>query len=195
MPKNIIISYININSIRNKIKDLEILISELVDVLTIAETKIDESFPTSQFLLNNFKRPYRLDVSDKREGLMTYVRTDIPSRVVKEFRFPSDIQILAIELNVKKTRWLLLSIYRNPKQNLSYFLKCLSEAMLFYSRYDSILINGDFNEEPSNPELKQFLACYQLHNHMKEKTCWKSCDYKVDNMLEIFLVLDYLAPH
>ena len=104
MPKNIIISYININSIRNKIKDLEILISELVDVLTIAETKIDESFPTSQFLLNNFKRPYRLDVSDKREGLMTYVRTDISSRVLKEFRFPSDIQILAIELNVKKIK-------------------------------------------------------------------------------------------
>ena len=98
---------------------------------------------------------------------MTFVRADIPSRLLNEFKFPNDIQVLAVELNLKKTKWLLLNIYRNPKQNLTYFLNCLTEAILYYSRYDSILINGDFNVEPTNPELHRFLVCNQLHNHMK----------------------------
>ena len=33
---------------------------EYIDVLVIAETKIDSSFPTSQFLIDGFKSPYRL---------------------------------------------------------------------------------------------------------------------------------------
>ena len=177
MPKNIIISYININSIRNKIKNLEILISDLVDVLTIAETKIDGSSSTPQFLLKNFKTPFRLDVSDRSGGLMTYIRADIPSRLLMEYKFPIDIQILPIELNLKKAKWLLLSIYRNPKQDLDYFLNYLAEVILFYSRYDSILINGDFNVEPDNHELSRFLACNHLHNHVKEKNMLEICKW------------------
>ena len=61
-------------------------------------------------------------------------------------------------------------------QNLSYFLKWLSDAILFYSKYDAILINGDFNVEPVNTEISRFLDSNQLHNHMREKTCWKSRD-------------------
>ena len=36
------------------------------------------------------------------------------------------------------------------------------------------LINSDFNQEPDTGEFSQFLNFHQLHNHMKEKTCWKS---------------------
>ena len=45
---NIIVSYLNINSIRNKLDDLKLIIDENVDILCIAETKTDESFPTAQ---------------------------------------------------------------------------------------------------------------------------------------------------
>ena len=100
------------------------------------------SFSTPQFLLKNFKTPFRLDVSDRSGRLMTYILADIPSRLLMEYKFPIDIQILPIELNLKKAKWLLLSIYRNPKQDLNYFLNYLAEVILFYSRYDSILING-----------------------------------------------------
>ena len=62
-PNNIIISYI-INSIRNKLNDLNFVLHESVDVLTVAETKLDPSFPTSQFILQGYKHPYRLDVTD-----------------------------------------------------------------------------------------------------------------------------------
>ena len=173
-PKNVVISYININSVRNKLGDLASLLDGLVDVLSIAETKLDVSFPSSQFLIPQFKRPYRLDISEDSGGLLTYVREDIPSRLLTEFKFPKDIQILAIELNLKKAKWVLFNIYRPPKQNTSYFLECLSDAITYYSKYQKILITGDFNIEPDNPDMSRFLAAHQFHNHMSEKTCWKS---------------------
>ena len=53
-PKNILISYLKINSIRNKFENLKFLLRDCVDVITIAETKIDESFPTPQFRMDGF---------------------------------------------------------------------------------------------------------------------------------------------
>ena len=32
-----------------------------VDILMVTETKIDESFPTSQFFISGFTSPYRFD--------------------------------------------------------------------------------------------------------------------------------------
>ena len=128
-PKNVVISYLNINSVRNKLDLLEPLVSGLVDVLSIAETKLDGSFPSSQFTLNEFKNPYRLDVSDTSGGLLTFVKVDIPSRLLTAFKFPNNVQILPIELNLKKSKWLLFNIYRPPKQCISYFLNYLSEAI------------------------------------------------------------------
>ena len=79
-PKNIIISYLNINSVRNKLRNLGTLVGNLLDILCISETKLDRSFPTSQFMLAEFKRPYRLDKTSTSEGLLKFIRNDMPSR-------------------------------------------------------------------------------------------------------------------
>ena len=71
---DITFSYLNINSIRKKFDDLKIIINENADILCIAETKIDESFPTAQFLLPGYHKPYRLDISDKQGGLLIYIK-------------------------------------------------------------------------------------------------------------------------
>ena len=42
--------YLNINSIRNKISSIPFLIANNLDVFVTAETKLDPSFPGSQFL-------------------------------------------------------------------------------------------------------------------------------------------------
>ena len=46
---NVIFSYLNINSIRNKFGDLDKIIYENIDILYIAETKLDGSFHNNQF--------------------------------------------------------------------------------------------------------------------------------------------------
>ena len=172
-PKNVIISYLNINSIRNKLDSLSCMVGDLVDVLTVAESKLDSSFPNLQFSIPNFKSPYRLDITAQSGGLLTYVRADIPSRLLS-FNFPKDIQILPIEINLRKCKWLLLNVYRPPKQNVKYFLDNLSNAIVFFNNYDNIIINGDMNLEPENVDMVDFLELNCLYNHMKHKTCWKS---------------------
>ena len=52
--KNIIVSCLNINSIRNKFDGLKLITDENVDILCIADTKIDEPFLTVEFILSGY---------------------------------------------------------------------------------------------------------------------------------------------
>ena len=73
--KNIIFSYLNINSIRNKFDSVRAAIVNYVDIFIAVETKINGSFPTAQFAIDGFHKPLRLDATDKSEGLLVYVRS------------------------------------------------------------------------------------------------------------------------
>ena len=79
---NIIFSYLNINSIRNKFETLCGLVAGNVDILYIAETKLDPSFPNSQFLIPGFHKPLRMDVSSWRGGVLVYIKSSLPSKNV-----------------------------------------------------------------------------------------------------------------
>ena len=81
-PKNIVFSYININSIRNKFNNLFDLISKNVDIFSVAETKLDPSFPNSQFLIPGFHEPMRLDITSKRGRMLVYIKSSLPSRIM-----------------------------------------------------------------------------------------------------------------
>ena len=59
----ILIGHLNINSLRNKFEILVSSIAVNLDILMISETKLDESFPVSQFLIPGFDNPIRLDRS------------------------------------------------------------------------------------------------------------------------------------
>ena len=74
MIKNInrfIIGQLNINSLR--------VISENIDILMISETKLDETSPAAQILLQSFCMSCRLDRNRIGGGIMLYIREDIPS--------------------------------------------------------------------------------------------------------------------
>ena len=64
-PSNLNFCYLNINSVRNKFADLKTIINGNVDIVSIAETKLDGSFPCPQFILDGYHTPYRLDVNNK----------------------------------------------------------------------------------------------------------------------------------
>ena len=46
-----------------------------------SETKIDDSFPIANFLLNG--QPYRIDRNSSGGGIILYVKEDIPSNPLK----------------------------------------------------------------------------------------------------------------
>ena len=110
----LIIAYLNINSIRNKIDFLRPMISETIDILIIAETKIDNTFPTCQFFIQGFMKPYRYDRTKNGGGLLIYARECTPVKELIQYKACADIECGVIEINLKKQKWLLAAIYRPP---------------------------------------------------------------------------------
>ena len=70
----LIFGQININSIRNKFELLFSLVSNNIDVLLISETKIDNTFPVSQFCVPGYSVPFRLDRQETEEVLCYMLR-------------------------------------------------------------------------------------------------------------------------
>ena len=72
-PNNPSIGYLNINTLQNKINSLRDIY-----VFCIDETKLDDSFPNSQFILENFQfRPFRRDRNSKGCRKLVYVKQGI----------------------------------------------------------------------------------------------------------------------
>ena len=114
---NLIFSYLNINSIRSEFNVLLQIICHSGDILTKAETKVDSSFPTAQFRLANYRTPYRLDFSDKSGDILVYIKSNIPAHELNWENLCKSIQAVTFVRNLRKERWLVISIYRPPSQN------------------------------------------------------------------------------
>ena len=69
----------------------------------VTEIKIDESFPTSQFIIPALL--YRFDGTKDEGGRLVYIREDIPSRLLNISHITSDIECLGIEVNLRKVKW------------------------------------------------------------------------------------------
>ena len=185
-PKNIIFSYININSIRNKFENLEPcdMVGNNVDVLPIAETKLASLFPNALFLLPAFKEPLRLKINHRSGGLLVYIKASLLSKILSKFKLPIDIQIIPFEINLRKEKWLFVSIYKPPSQSNQYFLDLLGDLLDFYSQdCDNKVILGDFNLEPSNPSIASFMNNPNLFNLVKSNTCFKDEGLCIDLIL------------
>ena len=68
---------------RNKFDLLAEGIKEKVHVLMILETKIDETFPSRQINIERYKPGYRFDRNCHGDGILVYVRKNIPSKLIE----------------------------------------------------------------------------------------------------------------
>ena len=170
----VIIGYLNINSVRNKFDALKEIALQSLDVLMIAETKLDATFPTGQFAIEGFATPFRLDRNANGGGILVYVRSDIPSRQVKSYKFSDGIECISFEINLRKKKWVLFSVYRPPTQSQDYLFENLGRALDHYSdNYENFMFIGDFNMTETEEQMKNFLDLYSLKNLMQEPTCYK----------------------
>ena len=84
-----------------------------LDILLISETKVDSSFPTAQFQVEDYTT-YRLDRNANAGGILLYVRENIPSLLVNS---EMSIESFYIEINIGKKKYLLVYtiVTRNGK--------------------------------------------------------------------------------
>ena len=114
---------------RNKFTDLQSIINGNVDIVSVAETKLDTSFPSAQFTLVGYHIPYHLDINNKSGGILVYVKSSIPSRYLSFEELCISIQAIPFEINLRKEKWLVISIYCPPSQNSEYFLNALTKII------------------------------------------------------------------
>ena len=135
--------------------------TKYVDILLLLETRLDDSFPTAQFSLNGFCKPYRLDRSSNGGGILLYVRDDIPSRLLTDYKIKDNLEFFFVEVNIRKKKWLLGYFY-NPHLNV------------YLKGYDSILIIGDLNSDVSENCSNGFCNVNSLKTLNRALTCFKN---------------------
>ena len=119
-------AYLNIGSIRNKFENLFSLLANKFDILITAKTKLDGSFPTNDLLIKSFHQPFQLDISKNSGGLLIYINI-LPAEFLSNYTFPSNIQAIRFEFNLKKRKWLFMSICKRSSKNSHYFLNSISK--------------------------------------------------------------------
>ena len=144
------------------------MVQDKLDILLVSETKVDPSFPSSQFAINGFNVPFRLDRISSGGGIMLLVREEIPSKLLSQYKPNNSVENIFIEINLRSKKW-LLSCSDNPNLTLlNNHIQNISRGLDFYSsKYDHFIVLGDFNAETSNAIISEFCATYNLKNLIK----------------------------
>lgn len=79
-------------------------VKENIDVLMILETKVDDTFPIRNFLINGFGTLNYSDRHLKSAGVMLFFWEDIPSNLLTIENEP--IEGLYVESNLRNDKWL-----------------------------------------------------------------------------------------
>ena len=88
--------------------------------------------------------PYRLDIIDKKGGLIVFVKSHMPSRRINDFKIASNVKIIPFETNLRKEKCVVTSIYKAPSQENNYFLWYLTNLLEFYStQYEKVIVFGE----------------------------------------------------
>ena len=105
-----------------------------------------------------------------------YVRDDIPSKQIKlKFIENEAFEGFFAEIKLRKIKWLLCCSYNPDKNKILSYLNVISKALDdMRKNYDNFILLGDFNNEPEEKSMSNFLNTYHLKNIVKQKTCFKN---------------------
>ena len=76
-----IFEYLYTNYLKNKVDILSEQVKGSIYIFVVSETKLDDSFPEGQFLIESFHSPFRFDHDRNGGETMLYVRDDIPAKL------------------------------------------------------------------------------------------------------------------
>ena len=72
-----------------------------INIFMDTKTKLDNSFPVSQFNVKGFSSPFRLDRNKNGGGIILYIRSYIIASKLTSFTFQNDKETFFIEINLK----------------------------------------------------------------------------------------------
>ena len=73
---------------------LSYMIGNKIDILMRSESKLDHTFPTSQFVTDSFTEPFRLDRTGNGSGILLYFKNNITATLLPSYTLSEDIEAL-----------------------------------------------------------------------------------------------------
>lgn len=169
--KHCVIGSFNINSLGNKFSEVMEWI-QAFDILTIQETKLDKSFPDSQFAIDGYNM-FRRDRKKGGGGIMVYIRKSIPSHRIRVKS--NEVEAILIDIQLGQQYMSLLCANKPPAVTNNTFTNEM------YALLDSAIANR------SNVMCLGDLNCDTLHSldGGKEGRTWLDiCDiYDMVNLI------------
>ena len=152
--------YRNINSLRYKVVDLRTLLSKFLPYyFVLAETKLDESFPNSQFVIDQYEIRTRRDRNKDGGGLIEYVRKGLICKALKDI-VNLNSEIILSEITIKNNKGSIFSAYRPPcNSNIETCLGDLSNLLFLiesfvYSSFNYCLLVWHFCNQKSSQKIE-----------------------------------------
>lgn len=158
--REILMMNLNVNSLQNKIEEVKILVEQFkAQVVFLTETKIDETYPDSQFAINNYHL-FRNDLVEGGGGLMAYFSSVLPSKHLKQPKVFKTIEVLLIQSIFGAKDVIMMGIYRSQKvTGNNYYVTLEKEPHEICSwislQKQFILIMGDMNLNKLRPGDKE----------------------------------------
>ena len=82
-----------------------------------------------------------------------------------------------VEINLRKKKWLLSCSYNPNRKYIVNHVKNICTGLdQFRATSDNLVLIGDFNIEPEEENMLDFLNINNLKNLVKQKTCYKNPD-------------------
>ena len=167
------IANLNINSLPNKFEEVkEWLGCRAIDILSIQETKIDRTFPNSQFHIDGYKL-FRRDRAKGGGGILIYINDNIIA--TKETTSCKSLEAILLDMQIGKRHFVLISAYKPPNVDNNTLntdlCKVLDQA---FNLSENVICMGDLNCDIMHP----------LHNNKQEKCLLDICYiYDLDSII------------
>ena len=66
-------------------------------------------------------------------GLLFYVNQGLNCKIVNKYNFPTDIEILPLELAITKRKWMILGLHKTPSLRSKKFISEVTKGLIFSS--------------------------------------------------------------
>ena len=109
------IGYLNISHFENKeINFREICHQAPIDIICVDETKLDSSYPDSQFHIDGYQfPPFRRDRNKYGGGKIVYVREGFIAKRLANLKGNTS-ETISIEVTISEKKWCMIFVYRPP---------------------------------------------------------------------------------
>ena len=161
--------HLNINSLFNKIAEIdEILNLKLYDIVTLNETKLDESVPQS-FYKNVFYNIIRRDRGTGGGGVLVFIRKEY--KILNSFN-SLDFEMIHFNLLCKNGNTCnFICAYKSPSDSDLEFLDYLEQYTFGLDLDIPLIITGDLNMDllgEKGDKLMDFMVNNQLKNYITD---------------------------